>query len=119
MPAIKPKQAVPRTKSMASANQTVNVTAPVLTLTEAAAYLRVEEEVVLELVRQQGLPGRCLGKEWRFSQAALEVWLAAPNRPSDQQMSSIIGAWKDDPHLEEMLDQIYQQRGRPMAEPSR
>ena len=119
MPAIKPKKAQPRTKSSPSANGTESITVPVLTLTEAAAYLRVEEDVVLELVRQQGLPGRCVGKEWRFSQAALEVWLATPNRPSGEQMPSIIGAWKDDPHLDEMLDQIYQQRGRPMAEPSR
>ena len=118
MPATKPKKTPPSTKPIESANGAAAVTAPVLTLTEAAAYLRVNEDAVLDLVRQQGLPARCVGQDWRFSQAALEVWLATPNRPLGQQASSIVGAWKDDPHLDEMLDQIYQQRGRPMTEPS-
>ena len=119
MPATKSKTTKPSPKPVVTTNGAGGVTTPVLTLAEAAAYLRVNEETVLELVRQQGLPGRCVGQDWRFSQAALEVWLATPNRPLGQQPSSIIGAWKDDPYLDEMLNQIYQQRGRPMTEPSR
>jgi hypothetical protein len=29
---------------------------------------------------------------------------------------AIAGNWKDDPHLDEMLAEIYEQRGRPMLE---
>lgn len=90
---------------------------PVLNLAEAAAYLRVTEAAVLDMVQQQGLPGSCIGAEWRFSRAALEVWLVAPHSSPRYEPSSLIGAWKDDPHLEEMLEQIYQGRGRPMVEP--
>ncbi len=90
---------------------------PVLNLAEAAAYLRVTEAAVIDMVQQQGLPGRCIGSEWRFSRAALAVWLVAPHSSPRYEPSSLIGAWKDDPHLDEMLKQIYQGRGRPMVEP--
>ena len=92
---------------------------PVLNLAETAAYLRVTEAAVLDIVQQQGLPGRCIGTEWRFSRAAREVWLVAPQTTPRYEPSSLIGAWKDDPHLGEMLEQIYQGRGRPMVEPGR
>jgi excisionase family DNA binding protein len=47
----------------------------VLTLKEAAAYLRVSEDDVLRMVREQGLHARQVGSEWRFSERALEDWL--------------------------------------------
>ena len=39
--------------------------AEVLTLGEAAAYLRVSEEAVLKLVDEGTLPGQRIGDEWR------------------------------------------------------
>lgn len=47
----------------------------VLTLAEAAAYLRLTEEDVLRLVNEQALPARRLGNEWRFLKAAVQHWL--------------------------------------------
>jgi hypothetical protein len=29
------------------------------------------------------------------------------------------GSWKDDPYLDEMLEEIYRRRGRPMTEEGR
>ncbi len=48
----------------------------VLTAGEAGALLRVDEAAVLEAAERGDLPGRKLGDEWRFSQAALLAWLA-------------------------------------------
>ena len=62
MPAIKPQKKPPRAKSSPSTNGTTTATGPVLTLTETAEYLRVDESAVLELVTQQGLPGRLVGR---------------------------------------------------------
>ena len=45
----------------------------VLTLAEAAAYLRLPEDEVVRLVLEQDLPGRHTGTEWRFSKAAIEA----------------------------------------------
>ncbi len=44
-------------------------------LARAAAYLRVDESEVLQMVKQQELPGRQIGSEWRFFRAALQAWL--------------------------------------------
>ncbi len=112
------KSKAPRTPSLPTDNG-ANSSNPVLNLNEAAGFLRVTEAAVLDMVQQQGLPGRCIGAEWRFSRAALEVWLVAPHSSSRYEPSALIGAWKDDPHLAEMLEQIYRGRGRPMVEPGR
>ena len=86
----------------------------VLTLPEAAAYLRVPEADVLRLVHDQGLPGRLIGREWRFLKAAVQDWLRGPSRREAILMQ--IGALKDDPSLEQLVEEIYERRGRPVAE---
>jgi excisionase family DNA binding protein len=49
--------------------------AEVLTLPEVAAYLRVPEQAVLELVTRDALPGQQIGGEWRFLKRAVVEWL--------------------------------------------
>ena len=50
----------------------------VLTLPEAAAYLRVSEKVLAEVAAAGNVPAREIGGEWRFSRTALEYWLRFP-----------------------------------------
>jgi len=52
----------------------------VLSVTQAAQFLQVEAATVIELAESGKLPGRKLGKEWRFSRAALVAWLATPEK---------------------------------------
>src|SRR5438270_11877558 len=105
-----PRTTKPRTKPNTRANATAGPPAEappageVLTLAEAAAYLRIPEEEVLRLVQTDGLPGRRLGEEWRFLKSALQDWLRAPPAEAGKKgMLSQIGALKDDPYLDEML----------------
>jgi excisionase family DNA binding protein len=108
-----------RTKPRKATLPAVPAATDVLTLSEAAAYLRVSEDEVVRLVQQQDLPGRLLGSEWRFLKAALQDWLRTPPaRGSKEAVLSVAGAWKDDPYLEEELDEIYKRRGRRMTENS-
>jgi excisionase family DNA binding protein len=89
----------------------------VLTLAEAAAYLRLPEDEVVRLVHQQGLPGRLAATEWRFFKGALQDWLRTPPpNPSKEAVLSRVGNWKDDPDLEGMLKEVHRRRGRPMIE---
>jgi excisionase family DNA binding protein len=44
----------------------------VLTVAEAAAYLRLPEADVIHLVHTQGLPARFTGSEWRFFKPAIQ-----------------------------------------------
>jgi excisionase family DNA binding protein len=86
----------------------------VLTLAEAAAYLRVPEAELGRMAGSQGLPGRRIGTEWRFSRAAIQDWLRRPSMK--ESLLQLAGIWKDDPDVDEMLREIYRQRGRPMTE---
>lgn len=91
--------------------------AEVLTLAEAAAYLRVPEEGVLRLIGPEGLPGKRIGTEWRFLKSALQDWLKTPPpKPSKEAFLALAGAWKDDPDLEEIVREAYRRRGRPITE---
>ena len=92
-------------------------TADVLTLAEAAAYLRVAEVDVMGMVHTQGLIGRQIGTQWRFLKTNLRTWLSTPPQKSgNEAFLALAGSWKDDPSLEEMLENIYKLRGRPMLE---
>ncbi len=85
----------------------------ILTLSEASAYLRLPEEELKRLAREGGLPGREIGKEWRFFKAALQSWLSTPRRtPGTQAILAMAGKFKDDPFLDEIIREVYRQRGR-------
>ncbi len=86
----------------------------ILTLPEAAAYLRLAEDAVLEAVHKQRLPARQVRQEWRFLKSAIQEWLRVPEERDFWKTHA--GALRDDPYLHDMLDQIYQERGRPMIE---
>jgi excisionase family DNA binding protein len=89
----------------------------VLTLAEAAAYLRLSEQDVLQLVREQELPARQVGTDWRFLKRAIEDWLSKPlSQVKKEGIWAFAGAWKDDPHAEEMLKEIMRNRGRTLPE---
>ncbi len=88
--------------------------AEVLTLADAAAYLRLTAKEVLCLVREQALPGRQVGPDWRFLKSALQDWLKIG--PAKKGLLQLAGAIKDDPYAQEMLEEIYRRRGRPETE---
>ena len=48
----------------------------VLTTTQLAEWLQVEEPTIAELAEAGELPGRKLGGEWRFAREAVLRWLA-------------------------------------------
>jgi excisionase family DNA binding protein len=86
----------------------------VLTLAEAAAYLRVAERDVLVLVREEGLPGRRVGDDWRFLKAAVDRWLGTPAAPERGQFwQAHFGALREDPYLADIVREAYRKRGRP------
>jgi excisionase family DNA binding protein len=48
----------------------------VLTTAQLADLLKIDEATVRKLARGGGLPGRKIGRDWRFSRAAILSWLA-------------------------------------------
>lgn len=113
MPRAKPKPG-PGTQQHASE---VNGPAPeVLTLPEVAAYLRLSELDVLRLVADQNLPARRLANEWRFLKSAVQHWLSTPPTCGKEAQRAVLGAWKDDPDIEQIVEEAMRARGRPQLE---
>jgi len=52
----------------------------VLTGEQLAELLQVDEKTVRSLAAKGDLPGRKLGRHWRFSRQAVLEWLATPER---------------------------------------
>ncbi len=89
----------------------------VLTLPEAATYLRLGEDEVVRLVRFESLPGRQVGGEWRFLKSAIQDWLRTPTKLSNKEaLMAMAGKHKDDPFLEEICREAYRQRRLSVAE---
>lgn len=55
--------------------------AAVLTLADAATFLRIPEAELAEMAAGGSIPARKLGGEWRFLKRALEDWLCFPHCP--------------------------------------
>lgn len=49
-----------------------NTEREILNLAEAAALLRIQPNTVARLAKAKKIPGKKLGKEWRFSRTALQ-----------------------------------------------
>ena len=53
-----------------------------LTAEMIAAELGVHLQTVQRYFREQGLPGRKVGRSWTTTRAALDAWLTNPETPS-------------------------------------
>lgn len=51
----------------------------ILSLEEASQLFQVSTKTFLKLLREENIPARKIGREWRFSRSALLTWLAAGN----------------------------------------
>jgi excisionase family DNA binding protein len=83
----------------------------VLTLAEAAAYLRIGEEAVLRLIEKQGLPARQVDAEWRLLKPAIQRWLGRETIDTSKAAQlAVVGSWKDDPYVDQELKETYERR---------
>lgn len=118
MPRTRKRQTSPP-RSQESPQATSNgPSGEVLTLAEAAAYLRLSPTEVVDIVQSQGLPGRCIAGEWRFLKTAIQQWLATGATTWETRKTAILelaGKYKDDPHLERIVAEAYRRRGRPVT----
>lgn len=48
----------------------------ILNLQQAIEFLGVSEKTLIKLLREEHIPARKIGREWRFSKEALVNWLA-------------------------------------------
>lgn len=91
----------------------------VLTLEEAAAFLRLHVGTVVRLAREQVIPGRYIETSWIFLRRGLEEWLLGKGDRKDSRtrLLEMVGAFKDDESLPKIREAIYKARGRPEVDP--
>jgi len=82
----------------------------VLTLSEAAKFLRLSPKIIQEKAEAGKIPGQCIGRTWRFSRAVLEGWLRGRN--TGRALLEQVGAFKDDDTFLPMIEKIYKERRR-------
>jgi excisionase family DNA binding protein len=61
---------------MATKNGTPAVPSDVLTLQEAASWLRVKPDQLHLMATEGQIPARKIGQDWRFASTALHDWLS-------------------------------------------
>ena len=65
----------------------------IMTTLEAATFLRTTPQTIRNLARKGELPGRKVGREWRFLKEGLEDWLKLSNGKggdgADQQAENV------------------------------
>lgn len=83
----------------------------VLTLDEAAAYLRIPKETVERQAVKGHIPGRRIEDTWRFLRDAIDEWLR--KQDSRAILLQQAGVLADDDTLEPLRASIYKERGRP------
>lgn len=83
----------------------------VLTLDEAAGYLRISKKVVRDLATRGSLPARQIDRDWRFLKSALDDWLRG--RDGRSRLLKQAGALAHDDTMPELMEAIYAARGRP------
>jgi excisionase family DNA binding protein len=83
----------------------------VMNLSEAARFLRLPARTVERLVNEQGLPGRKIGKDWRFLRAAIEGWLQ-PGKVKGGSVLDQAGIYANDPDFDEFCRLIERNRQR-------
>ena len=85
----------------------------VMTLAEAAVFLRVPEDGLKADAASGRVPGRLIAGEWRFTKATLLAWFNEPEataKTRKKSMLAIAGSFKDDETLEPMVEEIFRQR---------
>jgi excisionase family DNA binding protein len=90
----------------------------VFDLQDTAKFLKVSDDEVLRMVKEQGLPARQIGDNWRFLKAAICEWLrtGTPARPSRKEAQlALVGKYKDDTDLEGIVEEAMSRRGRQPA----
>jgi excisionase family DNA binding protein len=56
----------------------------IMSLDELVDYLKVSKSTLYKLVQRGDLPGRKIGKQWRFHKEAVDAWLKSRPRQAER-----------------------------------
>ena len=79
----------------------------ILTLEQACNLLNVSERTMIKLLRENNLPARKIGREWRFSRKALINWIALGDSLNYTNQDETYAVYEDkEGHYIDILDNV-------------
>ncbi len=80
----------------------------ILNLEQACDFLGVGERTLIKLLREEHIPARKIGREWRFSKSALMNWVASGDSYEYANKEEVYEVVKDkNGNYNVMLDSIF------------
>jgi len=64
--------------------------AKLMTVEEAADYLRVGKKTIYRLLKQGKIPATKVGHQWRFKKASIDVWLLQIQKPVETRANILV-----------------------------
>lgn len=87
-----------------------NLDCDILNLEQACDFLGVGERTLIKLLREEHIPGRKIGREWRFSRSSLMDWVSSGDSYEYANKEEIYETVKDiSGNCREILSSIVQQ----------
>jgi excisionase family DNA binding protein len=80
----------------------------ILTLPEAAAYLRAAESDVLKMATDGMMPAQRIGEEWRFLRKALNDWMRYGGHPHSRRWPYLPEFFLESAFVDELLHLLEQ-----------
>lgn len=81
----------------------------ILNLQEVCELLSVSEKTMLKLLKEENIPARKIGREWRFSREAIIKWIAKGDSTEYiMQEEGVHNYEKETSRLLELLDRVHE-----------
>ncbi len=78
----------------------------ILNIEQATEFLGVSEKTLIKLLREEHIPARKIGREWRFSKEALIHWLASGDSINYINHNELYMVSEDTPGISAAFDKI-------------
>lgn len=79
----------------------------ILTLEQACNFLGVSERTLIKLLKEENIPARKIGREWRFSRSALIQWISLGKSLDYNNQDEVYTVYEDsEGEYKDILDSI-------------
>lgn len=82
----------------------------ILNMQEVCELLSVSEKTMIKLLKEENIPARKIGREWRFSKTAIIEWLGSGDSmdySTQEEGGEIYKYEKETSKLLELLDKVH------------
>lgn len=82
----------------------------ILNMQEVCELLNVSEKTMIKLLKEENIPARKIGREWRFSRTAIIEWIGSGNSVDYSSQDDVLEIYeyeRETGKLLELLDRVH------------